>query len=58
MVKTLKHPWFWLTSNIMMPTDQGEPVLLDLPDLSSAFDTVEHIVLFPRLKEMFGLPGK
>ena len=40
----------------MMSIDQGKPVILVL--LDTAFDTVDHNVLFSRLKDMFGLPGK
>ena len=45
-------------NDIMMSINQGKPVILVLLDLSAAFDTVDHNVLFSRLKDMFGLSGK
>ena len=45
-------------NDIMMSIDQGMPVILVLLELSAAFDTVDHSVLFSRLKDMFGLSGK
>ena len=42
----------------MMSIDQGKPAILLLLDLSAAFNTVDHNVLFSRLKDMFGLSGR
>jgi len=36
----------------MMSIDQGKPKILVLLDLYTAFDTVDHNVLFSRLKDM------
>jgi len=44
--------------DIMMSFDQGKPVILVILDLSAAFDTVDHNVLFFRLQDIFGLYGK
>jgi len=45
-------------NNITGSIDQGKPVLLVLLDLSAAFDTVDHIILFSSLKDVFGLSDK
>ena len=42
----------------MMLIIQGNQVLHVFLDRSDAFDTVDHNVLFSRLKDIFYLPGK
>lgn len=42
-------------NDIMMAVDGKKAVVLVLLDLSAAFDTVDHDVLFSRLENMFGL---
>jgi len=44
--------------NDNMSTDQGKPVVLDLLNLSAAFDTVDNNVLVSSLKDMSSLSGK
>jgi len=45
-------------NDIMTSVDNRKAVVLVLLDLSAAFDTIDHGVLFGRLKNMFGLSGK
>ena len=48
-----------MKNDIMMSTDQSKAVLLVFLDLSAAFGTVDHNVLFCQLEKiMFGLSGK
>ena len=58
MVTALKQPWFESKNYIIISIDQGKPAIIVPLDLSAAFDTVDHNVLFSRLKDMFGLLGK
>jgi len=41
-----------------MSNDQVKAGLLALLDLSAAFNTLHHNVLFSRLKTMFGVSGE
>jgi len=47
-----------LQNDIMISIDQGKPTISVLLNMSAAFDTVDHIALFSRLEDMFGLSGK
>jgi len=44
-------------SDIDMALDNGDGVILVLLDLSAAFDTVDHLILYNRLENMFGIKG-
>ena len=44
-------------NDIMMAVDGKKAVVLVLLDLSAAFDTIDHALLFSRLEYMFGLTG-
>ena len=41
----------------MLSLDKGKNVILVLPDLSAAFDTVNHTFLLARLENILGIKG-
>lgn len=45
-------------NDILMQADKGELSILVLPDLSSAFDTIDHSILINRLNTCVGISGK
>ena len=44
--------------DILNAVDRQEVVFLVMPDLSAAFDTIDHDILLYRLKNTFGISGK
>ena len=46
-----------VTNDILLALDNGDVSVLTLLDLSAAFDTVDHEILFNRLKLHFGISG-
>ena len=44
-------------SELLMAVDHGDFAALTLPDLSAAFDTVDHDILIERLQTSFGIDG-
>ena len=46
-----------IQSDILTSLDSGKCVLLLLLDLSAAFDTISHDILFSRLKQVLGMGG-
>ena len=47
-----------VVSYVPLAADRGDVTLLSLPDLSEAFDTVDHKILINRLQTSFGVRGK
>ena len=45
-------------NDILLSTDDGRVTALTLPDLSAAFDTVDHTILLSRLGNWFEVSGK
>lgn len=46
-----------ITNDLLIASDSGYLSVLILIDLSSAFDTVDHSVLFTRVENVFGVSG-
>ena len=46
-----------IVSDALPAADHGEVTVLGLPDLSAAFDTVDHTILIDRLCTAFGIRG-
>ena len=44
-------------NDILRAVDDNKSVILLLLDLSSAFDTVDHLILLSRLSHRFGVKG-
>ena len=44
-----------VTNDLLMNTDNGDCSILFLLDLSCAFDTVDHLILIKRLKDLIGI---
>ena len=46
-----------MTNDILLALDGGDVSVLTLLDLSSAFDTIDHHILFHRLQSVSGSSG-
>lgn len=47
-----------MIKDVLLTVDAGSSVVLVLLNLSAAFDTVDHTVLFSRLEQFVGIQGK
>ena len=47
-----------VTNCLLGSADEDRVCILTLPDLSAAYDTLDHSILFARMHDMFGISGK
>ena len=46
-----------ITNDILRALDNGDEAVMTLLGLSSAFDTIDHYILFHRLRSLYGISG-
>ena len=56
-ITVLKRRFLKFRMTILTALDQRKEVILVLLDFTSAFDTIEHMTLHGRLKQLYGLGG-